>query len=537
MAPMRNRNIVAALAAAFVGAMALAQAPKPAAKPAAPAPPAAKTPPAKTPATKPAAKAASNDPEPVSTAPAGESLDGPLNIWLKNVSPRNRSALTLWPAWCAMPDMPVAGRVPMPADCWTGMPDRAGWEKWAEAGAGLRAALRASANALTLGVAYGDQGVDASWKAKSLVALPGSAAGEVAFPYLRALRGIAAFAMIEMQRLGAAGKYDEAFQVGLDGLRVLRQAAEQRMLAEKTVALELLASSFEGHRCFMADHVDKVPLEVWQRVALKGYPFLKPGDRDRLARLELPEGDRVVVEEQLAQAFKPDGQPDAERFVERFAALQAKDAPLNRFGAAARWAEIAGMHGSLDATKDRLGQVYDDWWRRWRMRFYDPMVERRSEYSRLNPARYAVVALLTGDLQRVFDLRLRVIEELNGTALAAGLCGFRKENGGQWPRDLGQIFPLYAVKKMDMDPYSRRYATFLYRDLGERGEPIATKWGQVLATGACIWSLGADHADGGASKHDAGDALPASATQGPPEGDMIVWPPPRQLAQKAGLVK
>lgn len=527
--------------------VALGQAPKPPAKPAAPAAPGAKTPPAKpaAPATKaPVAKpAAPTEPQPVSTAPAGESLDGTQNIWLKNVSPRNRSSLTLWPAWCTMPDMPSAAEVPAPADCWSGMPDRAAWEKWAQAGAELRKALRASGNALVLGVAYGEQGVDAAWKAKGLVALPGSATGETAFPYLRALRGIAAFAMIEMQRLGAAGKYDEAFVVGLDGLRVMRQAAEQRMLAEKTVALELLASSLEGHRCFMADHLDRMPLEVLQRVALKGYPFVKPGDRDRLARLEMPEGDRLVVEERLAIAFQSDGKPDAEKFVEEFAAVQAKDVPLERFGAAARWREIVAMHGSLDATRERLGQVYDDWWRRWRMRFYDPLVERPTEFSRLNPVRYAAVTLLAGDLQRVFDLRLRVIAELNGTALAAGLCGFRKENGGQWPRDLGQIFPLYAVKKMDMDPFSRKYATFLYRDLGDAGQPVATRWGQVQASGACIWSLGVDHADGGASKHESGedmrgtDGLSVFTVIGPPEGDLIVWPPPRQLAQKAGLIK
>jgi len=519
-----------ALASAAFG-----QAPKPAAKPTAPAQPAAKAPPVKPAAAKPAASA---EPEPVSIAPAGESLEGAQNVWLKNVSARNRSALTLWPAWCAMPDMPAADRVPMPADVWQGMPERAAWEKWADAGADLRKALRASSNALVLGVAYGEQGGDPAWKAKGLVALPGSAAGEPAFPYLRALRGIAAFAIIEMQRLGAAGKYDEAFTVGLDGLRVLRQAAEQRMLAEKTVALELLESSLEAHRCFMADHLDKVPLEVWQRVALKGYPFVKPGDRDRLARLELPEGDRLVVEEQLTLVFKPDGQPDGAKFIEQFAAVQAKDAPLTRFGAAAAWEEIASLHGSLDATRERLGQVYDDWWRRWRMRFYDPLVERRSEFSRLNPMRYAVVALLTGDLKRVFDLRLRVIAELNGTALAAGLCGFRKENGSQWPRDLGQIFPLYAVKKMDLDPYSRKYGTFLYRELGEKGQPAETKWGQVQVTGACIWSLGVDSADGGAAKHEDTDGTRGGngAIQAA-EGDLIIWPPPRQLAQKAGLIK
>ncbi|MFM7809939.1 MAG: hypothetical protein ACKPEA_18725, partial [Planctomycetota bacterium] len=175
---MRTRHVLALMATSLaLASAAFAQTPKPAAKPAAPAQPAAKAPPAK-PA--PAKTAASAEPEPVSTAPTGESLDGAQNVWLKNVSARNRSALTLWPAWCAMPDMPMADRVPMPADVWQGMPDRAAWEKWADAGAGLRKALRASSNALVLGVAYGEQGVDATWKAKGLMALPGSSVGEPA---------------------------------------------------------------------------------------------------------------------------------------------------------------------------------------------------------------------------------------------------------------------------------------------------------------------------------------------------------------------
>ena len=535
---MRNlplRRILTVLVLpALLAANAAAQAPKPpapkpGAKPAAPAP---KTPPAKpaAPAAKPAAPAkpaTPAGPAPVSVAPAGEKLDGTLNVWLKNVSAKNRSALTLWPAWAKTPDMP-AGPVPMPADIWSGMPERAAWEQWANGGAALATALRASSECLVLGVPYGDAGVDAAWKSKGLDALPGSATGEAAFPYLRAVRGLAAYAVLEMQRRGAAGKYAEAFEVGLDGIRMLRQVAEQRMLDEKLVALQLMSSSLEAHRVFMADHMDKIPLPVLQSVALKGYPFVKPGDRDRLARLELPEGDRTVVEERIAVLFNTEGQPDSEKFGQMMGAVQAKDEPLSRFGAVACWNQLASTHGSLDATRARLGDVYDDWWRRWRMRFYDSLVERPSEYSRLNKARYALISLLVGDLEAAFAMRLRVIEELNGTAVAAGLLGFRADNGKQWPRDLGQIFPTYALKKMDMDPYSRKYGSFMYRDVGDKPVGIDTPWGQVEATGACMWSLGGDHDDSNMARHDA----PAGG-----RGDLVLWPPPRQLAQKAGLIK
>ena len=235
-------------------------------------------------------------PTPVASAPAGESLAGPMNVWLRNVSGRNRSALTLWPAWCKSPSMPSSGAVPMPADCWDGMPDRQAWEKWAAESGALAVALRACSESLVLGQPYGDVQGEAEWKSKGLLAMPGSAEGEAAYPYLRAVRGIAAYAVLEMQRLGAAGRYEEAFTVGLDGVRVLRQAAEQRTLLEKSVAMELLCSALEAHRCFMAEHLGRMPLAALQSAALRGYPYVKQGDRDRLARLELPEGDRIVIE-------------------------------------------------------------------------------------------------------------------------------------------------------------------------------------------------------------------------------------------------
>ena len=479
---------------------------------------AAKTAPAATP---PAAKASAP------AASAEGSSNDRLNVWLKNVSVKSRAATTLWPAWTKASAMPGDGAVPMPADIWSGMTDVQAWSDWAAKNPDLAKALNASREASVLGVPYGEQGVDAALKAKGLVALPGSAVGESAFPYLRAVRGLAAYAILEMQRLGAAKNFDGAFQVGVDGLRMLRQTAEQRMSTEKVVALELLASSLEAHRVFLADHLDQIPEATLQKFSLKEYPMLKRGENERMKRLEIPEGDRVVVESVLVQAFGADGQPNAAAFAERFGRNQAESAPITRFGAAAQWRAIAEVHGSLDASKERLESVYDDWWRRWRMRFYDPMNEQPSEFSNLNAVRYASVSLLLGDMQRVFALRMRVIAEIDGTCVSMGLCGFRMENGKQWPRDINQVFPQFALRRMNMDPYSKKYGAFEYRDVGSKPQAIDTAWGQVTATGALLWSLGGDHEDGNTAKHDPPDGV----------GDIVMWPPPRQLAQKAGLIK
>jgi len=276
---------------------------------------------------------ASTPPAAKTSAPAAtseSSSNDRLNVWLKNVSVKSRASTTLWPAWAKASAMPGDGAVPMPADIWSGMTDAQAWSDWAAKNPDLAKALNASRESSVLGVSYGEQGVDAALKSKGLVALPGSAVGEGAFPYLRAVRGLAAYAILEMQRLGAAKNFDGAFQVGVDGLRMLRQAAEQRMSTEKVVALELLASSLEAHRVFLADHLDQIPEATLQKFSLKEYPMLKRGENERMKRLEIPEGDRVVVESVLVQAFGADGQPNAAAFAERFGRNQAESAPITR---------------------------------------------------------------------------------------------------------------------------------------------------------------------------------------------------------------
>jgi hypothetical protein len=462
-------------------------------------------------------------------APAARAASGgkdPLNVWLKNVPPAQRAASILWPAWIKAKPMPADGGVPMPADIWSGMPEAEAWSRWAAENGELAKALKEARGAIVLGVPYGNGSTDSAAKAKGLVAEPGSAIGEAAFPYLKAVRGYAAYAVLEMRRLGEQKKFDEAFAVGLDGLRMLRGAAEQRMAIEKAVVLELLVSSLEAHRVFLADHLGQIPAETLQRVALKEYPFLRPGDGEKLKRLEMPEGDVVASEAIFATAFGADGQPVGGVFAERFGSAQAVGSPITRFGAAAYWRSIADLHGSMDASNERMVSVFDDWWRRWRMPPYDPMNETPSEYSRLNPVRYAAVGLLASEMERVFRLRMRASAELNGTCMALGLCGFHAANKGRWPADLGRIFPQFALRKMNMDPYSRKYGTFEYRDIGDKSQAIDTPWGQVTATRGVLWAVGGDHEDGNFAKHDPPDGV----------GDLVMWPPPRQLAQKAGLL-
>ena len=449
-----------------------------------------------------------------------------LNLFWKGVSDKNRSGNFIFPAWIAATTMPSTV-IPSPENIWPGMDEFENWKKWVAANPALRDAIMKAQNCFVIGIPYGTEGLDTKWKAKGIAALPGSAPGEAAFGYLTVLRGLSAYATVSMYMDAKAKKFDEAFDLSLAMLRLLRQVSEQRMEAEKLFGMNMMSHLLEADRVFMAANIATLPVKTLQRVALKGYPYIKPGDGERLKRLELPEGDRVILTETMQKAFDGSGQPNELYFSKEFGEIQSVNSPLTRFGATARWRELSKVHGPLTASQEKLVAVYDDWWRRWRMRFYDPILDSPTQFSKLNQSKYALVTLFVENLQQVFDARLRLIAEIDGTAMAAALCGFYLDSEKQWPKDLASTFPIYGMRRMNFDSFDKAYGNLNYRNLGEKSQPLGTPWGQVTVTGAVLWSVGQDHEDDGFDQHD-----PADGT-----GDIVLWPPPRFLAHEAGLLK
>ncbi|MSR34873.1 MAG: hypothetical protein EXS12_08805 [Phycisphaerales bacterium] len=484
---------------------------------------------AKKPATKPVAKATANSKVPTKV-PKGVTTSAAalkeLNVFWMGVSEIKRSAPILFPAWIAASPMPSA-IAPSPENIWPGMDGFADWKKWVVANPALRDAIMKAQTCFVLGIPYGAEGLDAKWKAKGLAAMPGTAQGEAAFGYLNAMRGLTAFTAVSMYIDADAKKFDAAFDLSLAMLRVLRQVSEQRMEAEKLFGMTMMSHLLEANRVYMAANIATLPVATLQRVALKGYAFIKPGENERLKRLELPEGDRIILTESMRSAFDDAGQPDETYFANEFGSIQSISSPLTRFGAAARWRELATVHGPLVASQEKLVAIYDDWWRRWRMRFYDPILDGPTQISKMNQSKYAVVTLFVENLQQVFDARLRLISEIDGTALSAGLCGFYIDSAQQWPKELAMMFPIYGMRRMNFDPFSKDYGNLNYSNLGDKSQQLGTAWGQVSVTGAVLWSLGPDHEDDGFDQHD-----PADGT-----GDLVLWPPPRFLARQAGLLK
>jgi len=127
--------------------------------------------------------------------------------------------------------------------------------------------------------------------------------------------------------------------------------------------------------------------DQFREIAMFKLPFLRP-DRSRLL---IPEGDRRVAEALIDEVFDGRGQADRDKFAETFAAIQSSDAPLTRFGAARRWRQIADIHDSKSSSLEHLTLIYDDWWRRWRVEEYDPILGVATQFERTNPVRLAAV--------------------------------------------------------------------------------------------------------------------------------------------------
>ncbi len=456
-------------------------------------------------------------------------LLGKLNAPLNRIKKANQSYLEIFDGYLDMTSPPMdVGDALNQTTVW---PKMSGWSKvsaWAKANASMSTVLQGVQGKLSIGLPYGVDSVSSAYKSKNLFAdVRIGTAGEeiVSLPYLNAIETIAVWSAAEQYRLCEESKYDEALTQGISTARMLRQLCDRDMVAEKFVAFRLLGECLSVQRDIMWSYLSEIPAEVYRKFATKEYPFLQPGDNERMKRLEMPEGDLKVAEIILVEVFDADGDPIPDKMSSVFGMMQSSDAPFTRFGASRRWEILATVHGSQAATQEKLTEVYDDWWRRWRIRQYDPIQALPTEFSRINEIRYAVVVESVSDMREMFEARNRLIVQVNGTVLSAGLCGYFVENG-RWPNDLEKAYVKYIPKRFNFDPFDKSYGQFLFRYLGTRNASVDTEFGRIEVDGCMVYARGEDNSDENATE----SSLDGST------GDMVVWPALRAVARKQGLL-
>ena len=459
-----------------------------------------------------------------------------LNKPLKDIAKKDRSATLIFAAYLKMTPPPMEiGEDFNQTTIWNKMERWSEVSKWAQANSAMGEALIAAQYATVFGLQYGTKGVDPAWvKAGVTISFgDGTNDGRMNCNYFRAIRTMGAYATAEMYRLGEAGKFEAAFAVGIAYARILRQVCEQSMLEEKLFGLENLSENLSIHRDFMWGNLDRLPVDVMQKVALKEYSFLKPADNEKLRRLQMPEGDQIVASAVINRALKSTvGNVDPEQFANVIGEYELAAAPLQTFGTQEMWRRISTVHGSLEASEEKLKNVYDDWWRRWRLRPDSIMQKTSTEISRTNPIKYGIVVTMVRDLARAFAWRDAVIAEVNGTVVAAGLCGYYRDFKNTWPKSPERAYAVSIPKRFDFDPYEKSDAKskmvphLKYRALSAR-QAISTPYGPVWATGCMLWAIGANHEDDNGATHSVDGSV----------GDLVLWPPVRALARQEGLLK
>ncbi|MHC5024951.1 MAG: hypothetical protein ACYTGG_13785 [Planctomycetota bacterium] len=412
-------------------------------------------------------------------------------------------------------------------------PGMDGWASvsgWAEANPALAAAVLDCKQKTIFGLPYGAGNVRSEYREAGLVAdigIGGSLRNNQ-FPYLQAVDTVAAFVTAETYRLLEAGEARSAMDLAIAHLYLVRQYCDRGFLVEKQHSMQMLLDALAALRDQFYLYQDVIESELFAEIAWWEIPGLRPGRE----KLFMPEADRIVSKALLDEVFDERTQrADPVRFRETFAEIQAQDEPLTRFGAARRWAMIAEVHDSHDASVDRLNIVYNDWWRRWRVQEYDPILDIPTQFERTNAVRYAAVLYSMQNIEALFAIRNELIASVNGTALAAGLCAYRRRFGS-YPNDSTMLYGQFIRKFMtDVDPFDKSFGVFRFRPVDAR-TPVDTNAGRVWIDpgpdgDACLlYSVGQNHENDRARAHT-DDGL---------TGDIVFWPPMKALQREQGLV-
>jgi hypothetical protein len=439
------------------------------------------------------------------------------------IKEESKSWKPVFDAYVAMSAPPEVKGGLAPTGIWPGMPEWAAVKAWAAANPGMGAALLDARKSVAFAMPYGRGKVPQQFVDKGVFIGIGDGPA-VCFTdvaYLKPLGTIQAWTVAEMYRLGEEKRFDEAFDLGIACMRLLRQVADQHLLAEKTAAMQGLGDMASVQRDVLQTFLDSVPVETLERLARTGYPMIRAADAERLRRLDMPEGDRVLALALIDQVFDAQGQPDPVKFAAAMAAFQARREPMGTFGATRRWAEIAKVHASADATRAKLTNIYDDWWRRWRAGYYDKILDFPTVISKTNPVRSAMVLAVTADLTKLFAMRQWLNAELNGTSVAFGVAAaYRKD--GRWPPSISATYAVPTLKRIDFDPWKKEIPRWSY-ELADSPRTMDTAFGPLQVSGGIIYAIGADREDGIAKKASADGQT----------GDFVAWPALRAVSRGA----
>ena len=460
-----------------------------------------------------------------SLAQSARAVQEKVNETIRSVSEGNKSYRPLFDAYLDMTPAPTrTGSVTPDFNVDTihnGMDDWDAVRSWAVANVRIADIIIENQNKTIFGLPYGTDGLSQTYIDRGLVAHVGVDGDlrRLEFRYFEAIETILAFATADAYRKLEAGQGDEAVELILGTLFILDQLTGRDFLDEKLRAIRLMNSFLHATRDMMHVFRNTLTIDHFNRLA-REIPFV------RVDLMTMPSGDRLVAEALIESVFTESGEAEPARFVEVFAALQSREEPLTRFGAAKRWRMVSLVHSSRQGSLERLQLVYDDWWRRWMIRAYDPLLEIPTQYSRTNAVRYAAVTYAMRDIESLFRARRHLVANVNGTAMAAAVNGYRLRFGTE-PEDVKRAYAVFILKRTDLDPYDRDWGPFRYRYISGRQLSINTElYGFIPVEGGILYSLGENQQNNRGEEHSDDGVT----------GDIVFWPALRAIARERGII-
>jgi hypothetical protein len=411
-----------------------------------------------------------------------------------------------------------------------------GWDAlaaWAQTNEHMAGVFIESAKRPLIGLPYGAELVSDLYQQNGVVAEIGvnGHLHNIHFGYVDQVELAYLWCTVELYRLFEAGEMDRAIELLMSELVVLRKFCDREFLKEQLTFMPMLSEALANTRDMFYEYRESLTPSQFRSFAKEGIPYLRADS----TRLLMPEGDRVVGEALLNDLFTPTGEPDSAKFREVLTDIQSRKEPVTRFGAAKYWESIAKSHRGRDDSLDRLNRIYDDWWRRWKMRAFHPQLSVDSELQKSNPVNFAGVNLIIRDIQSLFIERDFLTTQINSTAVAAALCGYRNHYG-VYPKSVKMMYaqllhrssnldmfrPLTMRTDADWTLYEFSVGPFYYRKISKKTR-IQTLAGNVFVEdGQCLlYSVsGNNEDDRGLNSGD----------------DLILWPPLKSMQRNAGLV-
>lgn len=402
---------------------------------------------------------------------------------------------------------------------WPGMDDWTSVSRWAAANGPMADAIIAASDRTIIGLPYGLDSVPATYRSKG-IAIEIWADGNLQnnqFIYLDAVDEILAFATAETYRRFESGDYDGGVALSMAQLKLLRKFCDRDFLTEKRQFMQWMIDSLSNVRDYLYQFGAKIPDDQLRYMARKELAYLRT-DRSRLF---IPEADRIVAQEIFSYVFDPQtGQAIPEKFREVFTEIQVDQEPLSRFGAGRRWEELAMLHGGLPASQDKLTDIFDDWWRRWRISEYSEIYGTDSEFDMTNATRYAAVLFVVNDIKDVFRLRKELLSQVRGTIAAASLCYYRNTRG-EFPPQLVALLPDPLSQKHSRDVFDDQNRQMEYSFVNSRTAVDIDAERRWVQPGECLlYSLGPNMED---------DSKKAGHPIHGRDMDSLYWPPVKSL--------